>query len=198
MFFNKSEKIINERACKLIFVGDIGCGRTALLKTLVSGQYPHSTVATIGVEFYQKCVSLDNIQTRLDIWDISGQERFAGNIMRHCEDSDIAIIAFDLTRKQTFDGAKMWLSEINRVIDIEDLGQIILVGLKCDATPDPRLDIAQVEEFVSENNLIYMQASAKTGFNVDNLFTKALEVVSLYHPGKMQVLEEGQDQSISP
>lgn len=46
---------------------------------------------------------------------------------------------------------------------------LALAGNKCDL-PDHEVDRAEAEEFARENNLFYMETSAKTGENIKELF----------------------------
>lgn len=47
------------------------------------------------------------------------------------------------------------------------------------------------ELFAKENNLIFMEASAKTGYNVDNIFiTTAREIIKQIKEGKMSLGEK--------
>lgn len=158
---------------KVIFVGDV-CGKSSLLKTLISGKYPSNVKATIGTDFYHQLIELNDSKINLHIWDIPGVARYGKFCRVYFKETDIAIIGFDLTRKATFDSAIQWLEEINQHLDRNNLGKIILVGLKSDAAPDPELDIEELNQFVQDHNLCYMTASAKTGKNVEELFQQAV------------------------
>lgn len=47
------------------------------------------------------------------------------------------------------------------------------------------------ENFAKENDLIFMEASAKTGYNVDNIFiTTAREIIKRIREGKMSLGEK--------
>ncbi|KTC81007.1 Ras family GTPase [Legionella cherrii] len=158
---------------KVIFVGDV-CGKTSLLQTLTSGKYPTCVRASMGANFYHKLFEVNGNTVNLHIWDISGAARY-GNLCRlYFKEADIAIIGFDLTQKVTFDGAVKWLEEINRHLDRNSLGKIILVGLRSDAVADQELDIKILNSFVKANHLFYMTASAKTGQNIEELFVQAV------------------------
>ncbi|MCW8399202.1 GTP-binding protein [Legionella sp. PATHC038] len=158
---------------KVIFVGD-ACGKTSLLQTLTSGKYPSYVRASMGANFYHKLFEVSRSKINLHIWDISGAARY-GNLCRvYFKEADIAIIGFDLSQKVTFDGAIKWLEEIDRHLDRDMLGKIILVGLRSDAVPDQELDIKILNGFIKANNLCYMTASAKTGQNIEELFLQAV------------------------
>jgi Ras-related protein Rab-1A len=67
---------------------------------------------------------------KMQIWDVSGQERFRSIVNLYYRDADGALIVFDTTDKQSFENVKQWLQEL------EDKApkniEIILVGNKID------------------------------------------------------------------
>jgi small GTP-binding protein len=78
-----------EHLYKVLVVGDMGTGKTSLIKRYCSNIFtPHykSTVSLphfqIGVDFALKILQFDSDTiVRLQLWDIAGQERF-GNMTR--------------------------------------------------------------------------------------------------------------------
>ena len=67
-----------KKTFKIIVIGDTGVGKTCLTYRFCSGKFPSTpTDATIGVDFREKLITLDNNeQVRLQLWDTAGQERF--------------------------------------------------------------------------------------------------------------------------
>ena len=83
-----------------------------------------------------------------------------------------AVIVYDITDEDTFKGAKTWVSEIKKK---GNNCLILLVGNKVDLTNNRKVDIHMVKEYVESNSLIYIESSAKTGLNVDKIFTTIAE-----------------------
>ncbi len=106
---------IREYTFKVLVVGDIGTGKTSLVKRLKFNTFSdklNSTVWTVtnffihifsfycgvkvGVDFVMKEIKWDEKTTvRLQLWDIAGQERF-GNLTRYSNNSkrDLSIYFF--------------------------------------------------------------------------------------------------------
>jgi Ras-related protein Rab-2A len=56
---------------------------------------------------------------------------------------------------------------------------IMLIGNKCDLDARRQVSTEEGERFAKENNLIFMETSAKTAFNVEEV-TISIESLTLY------------------
>ncbi len=70
MASKQSEK---ELLAKVIIIGDSGVDKANLLTKFYDGVFKDSYVATIGVDFKIKTISVDDSKIRLQIWDTAGQ-----------------------------------------------------------------------------------------------------------------------------
>jgi small GTP-binding protein len=120
----EGERQQKEYLYKILVVGDIGVGKTSLIKRYVHNIFSMHYKATIGVDFALKVIQWDN-QTvvRLQLWcasplwgqcaspcdrDIAGQERF-GNMTRvYYKEAVGAFVVFDVTRVGTFEAVAKW------------------------------------------------------------------------------------------
>ena len=60
-----------------MIVGDGGVGKSSLIRRYCQGVFTSTYKKTIGVDFLERVVSIDNgEQVRLMIWDTAGQEEF--------------------------------------------------------------------------------------------------------------------------
>ena len=61
---------------KILLVGDSAVGKTTLILKYVDGKFSDSHITTIGVEYKDKEITVNNRKINLQIWDTSGQEKY--------------------------------------------------------------------------------------------------------------------------
>lgn len=55
---------------------------------------------------------------------------------------------------------------------------LLLVGNKCDLEEDREVSTEEGQEFADKNNLLFMEASAKNGHNVEAAFQMSAQVIN--------------------
>lgn len=124
-----------KKTFKIIVIGDTGVGKTCLTYRFCSGKFPSTpTDATIGVDFREKLITLDNNeQVRLQLWDTAGQERFRRSMVAHYYRNVAAVVlVYDVTRQSTFDALSHWIEECTNHNLHPDNVPMLIVGNKCD------------------------------------------------------------------
>lgn len=81
-----------------------------------------------------------------------------------------AIVVFDITKKDSFNGAKSWVKELQRRGDPNVV--IALAGNKADMESKRKVQTEEAQQYALDSDIIYMETSAKTALNVRNLFVE--------------------------
>ncbi|CAL9702982.1 unnamed protein product [Knipowitschia caucasica] len=141
--------------CKLVLVGEVQCGKTAMLQVLAKDCYPETYVPTV-FENYTACLELEEQRVELSLWDTSGSPYY-DNVRPLCySDSDAVLLCFDISRPDTVDGSlKKWKNEI---LDFCPSTRILLIGCKTDL----RTDVCTLMELSNQKQtpLTYEQGAA--------------------------------------
>ncbi|CAF0939104.1 unnamed protein product [Rotaria sordida] len=153
---------------KILLIGDSEVGKTALLTRLTDDTFTESFISTIGVDFRIHWIKNDEQTNKLQIWDISGQERFREITNAYYRSAQGIIILFDVTNAESFDHLHIWLENINQNAsnDVKKL----LVGNKSDLTTERVIDYDKAKEFADTLNIQYVETSAKNSTNVEEVF----------------------------
>tara|TARA_R110002012_G_scaffold270150_1_gene454534 strand:- start:7 stop:603 length:597 start_codon:yes stop_codon:yes gene_type:complete len=157
---------------KVVFLGDTSVGKSCLAVRFIKNEFFEFQEPTIGAAFLGKTINVNDKRYKFEIWDTAGQERYRSLAPMYYRGAKAAVIVYDITDDDTFKGAKTWVSEIQKK---SENCLILLVGNKVDLTMNRKVDIHMVKDFVENNNIIYMESSAKTGLNVDKIFTTIAE-----------------------
>ncbi|PAV59216.1 hypothetical protein WR25_05317 [Diploscapter pachys] len=84
---------------KLVFLGEQSVGKTSIITRFMYDSFDSTYQATIGIDFLSKTMYLEDKMVRLQLWDTAGQERFRSLIPSYIRDSSVAVIAYDVTRR---------------------------------------------------------------------------------------------------
>ena len=102
----------HEFQAKVIIIGDSGVGKTNLLTKFCDGVFKDSYVATIGVDFKLKTITIDEARIKLQIWDTAGQERFRNMTQTYYKGASGIILAYSIDSKQSFKNIGSWIKQI--------------------------------------------------------------------------------------
>ena len=156
-------------SCKVVFLGDTSVGKSCLAVRFVRNDFFEFQEPTIGAAFLSKTITHDNKRYKFEIWDTAGQERYRSLAPMYYRGARAAVIVYDITDEDSFKGAKSWIRELKKKTSN---CLIILVGNKIDLKEKRKLNAHDVRDYARDTNIIYMESSAKSGENVDQIFTK--------------------------
>lgn len=174
---------------KLVFLGDQSVGKTSIITRFMYDKFDNTYQATIGIDFLSKTMYLEDRTVRLQLWDTAGQERFRSLIPSYIRDSSVAVIVFDVTNRQSFTNTIRWIEEVRNERGSDVI--IVLVGNKTDLVEKRQVSIEEGDAKSRELSVIFIETSAKAGFNIKALFRKiaaALPGMESFTTGKQEEL----------
>ncbi|CAF0851479.1 unnamed protein product [Adineta ricciae] len=158
----------NQYQFKVMLLGDSGVGKTCLLVRFKDGTFlAGSFIATVGIDFRNKLVTLGDKKIKLQIFDTAGQERFRSVTHSYYRDANALLLLYDVTSYSSFENISAWLSEIKEFAN--DSVIIMLVGNKIDKSQ--RVVSREAgERLARDYEVSFLETSAKTGQNVELAF----------------------------
>lgn len=155
---------------KVLLIGSSGVGKSSISNQFVESKFEQLNVQTIGIDLRIKKINCLGKIIKIQLWDTAGHERFRTLTSSYYRGADCVILVFDLSRKTTFDDLPFWIGEIKKYSpkNIE----YFLVGNKTDLSKR-NITSQEIEIFITSNKINnYMEVSAKTNLNIDELFKK--------------------------
>lgn len=181
---------------KLVVLGDQGCGKTSIITRFMYDKFDNNYQATIGIDFLSKTMYLEDRTVRLQLWDTAGQERFRSLIPSYIRDSSVAVVVYDVTTRPSFLSVNKWIDDVRNERGTDVI--IVLVGNKTDKSEARQVSTEEGEAKAKEHDIMFIETSAKAGFNIKALFRKIAAAL----PGMEKAQLSGQtdliDVNLSP
>lgn len=184
---------------KFIITGDAAVGKSSLLIRLTDQRFLANPDPTLGVEFGSKLITLPEEEkvVKLQCWDTAGTESFRAITRSYYRGAAGCLLVYDVTNRKSFMNARNWLGDVREHADPNLT--CILVGNKVDLVEDAassssctlsssparssirssakhrtrEVPTEEAEKWAKEEGLLFVEASAKSGENVEQAFVDA-------------------------
>ena len=163
---------------QFIVVGHQGVGKSSILQRYCSpsSQFHESMPSTVGIDFHTKIIEIDKHNFKLQLWDTAGQERFRAVVRTYFRNAVGAILIFDIGDEASFAILPELITEV-RDNSRPQLPYFILVGNKSDKVTERAVSTSDAMKFASSHDLNYIETSAKSGNNVEDVFAQLTRTI---------------------
>ncbi len=150
-------------------------GPSYLTGRLINNLFQDDSSHTIGVEFGSKIVAVGGKTVKLQIWDTAGQERFRSVTRSYYRGAAGALLVYDVASRDSFNALANWLTDARTLASPAIV--ILLVGNKKDLDEERQVTFLEASRFAQDNDLVFLETSAKTGESVDEAFLKCSKTI---------------------
>ena len=165
---------------KIIIIGDQGVGKSCLSIKASRNYFEDFYSPTVGFEFVSFNVRIEDKNIKLQIWDTCGQEVYRSLISSFYRSASLAIMVYSIDNDDSFNNIEKWLNDVKTQSNPNI--KIFLIGNKADLEDKRKVSREAGEKFLKDHKLTYfIETSAKTGFNVQNVFIQAAKELYLSH-----------------
>ena len=159
----------------LSVLGNSGVGKTSFIMKFTDNTFQESYLATYGIDFKTKFITINNYKYRVDLYDTAGQERFRSISVNSIRMSDGVILIYDITNEFSYENIYGWMDNIYQVKG-KDF-PVILIGNKCDKDEERVVSKEKGEEMAKKYNITFFEASNKMGTNIEEAGLKLINKI---------------------
>lgn len=164
-----------ENLIKLLILGDVSVGKSNFLFRFIDNQFIDNHLPTVGFDYKSQIITLpDKTVVKLQIWDTVGQEKFMAINKSLLAKVHGIILIYDITDQDSFDHINNWITIIK---EANENASLILVANKCDIEDKRVISEDEGNKLAVENNISFVEASAKENINIKETFIKITEEV---------------------
>ena len=143
-------------------------GKTSIINHIIEIPFDDNLEITIGIDYVTKSKRFRGQNTKIQLWDTAGQEKYKGLIPAYIRNSSIVFFVYDVSYKASFENIINW---INFVRNIEKL-IMVLCGNKIDLNREVGKN--EGEELAKKEGLLFYECSAKTNENIKYMFYSSI------------------------
>ncbi|XP_076009235.1 ras-related protein Rab-19-like [Genypterus blacodes] len=180
---------------KIILIGDSNVGKTCVVQNFKSGVFSERQQNTIGVDFTVRTMDIKGKKIKMQVWDTAGQERFRTITQSYYRSAHGAMIAYDITRRSTFDSVKHWIQEVE-IYGATNVA-LVLIGNKSDLESKRQVLFQEACSLAKDRGILAaLETSAKESQNVEEAFM--IMAKELLTRNGLDVQEADQDGGSAP
>ncbi|XP_077996736.1 ras-related protein Rap-2b-like [Glandiceps talaboti] len=161
---------------RLIVMGATGVGKSSIISRFLYGKFSEKHRETVE-EMHAQDFNISGHRLHLEVLDTSGSFSFPAMQKIYIETGDVFVLVYSVTDKDSFE-------EIVRLRNLildgkKNESTIIVVGNKSDLEDDRQVHYAFADLLAVDWDLQYIETSAKTNSNIEDLFEQIFKSVKL-------------------
>ena len=160
----------NELTLKIIILGSSKVGKTSLLSRYFNKEFNEdAAIGTIGIDLQTKYFEFEQEIVKINFIDTAGQERFDSISGNYLKNVNGVLLVYDISNDKTYKKICYWNNQIKKN---NNTYSVLLIGNKNDLDELRQVDFQDGINMGKKMNCSFYETSAKTNFNVDEVFEK--------------------------
>ncbi|XP_077080104.1 ras-related protein Rab-23 [Siphateles boraxobius] len=156
-----------EVAIKVVVVGNGAVGKSSMIQRYCKGIFTKDYKKTIGVDFLERQIIVNDEDVRLMLWDTAGQEEFDAITKAYYRGAQACVLVFSTTDRDSFEAIGSWREKVE--MEVGDI-PTVLVQNKIDLLDDTVIKNEEAEGLAKRLKLRFYRTSVKEDLNVNEVF----------------------------
>ncbi|KAH0791534.1 ras-related protein Rab-37-like isoform X3 [Histomonas meleagridis] len=168
--------------CNVVFLGDYGVGKTSLIKRFVDGTFESYPVLTIGHDFYNRSIVVDDENVEFKLFDRPASEPSSYIRQHRVKKGNCYLINYSIDIRSSIESIEKIYHEI---VDI--IGKnvpIMICGNKCDLEEQRVISKHEGKNLAKRLGVGFVETSALSNTNVDETFIALARMFRKLLPNK--------------
>ena len=187
--------MIQRKKINITLLGETQVGKTCILSSYKGMKFNEKNLSTIGMDTFIDLINIEGQEYKFKIFDTNGQERYNSISSSTIKYADGFLLIFSIDKKSSFDKIINWIQTIENSVDIRQKA-VILVGNKIDKL-EREVGNEEALAFAYKKKIKYYETSAKTGFNIKNVFIQIYKDIYFLNKENETISEKDRDEVIN-
>ena len=156
---------------KVVLLGETTVGKTSIISRFIKDSFDPNCITSLGASFISKNLYFPEFKKtiKFDIWDTAGQEKYRSLTKFFYKDAAIAILVYDITRRDSFEEVRKYWYEQLKTCGEKNI-VIGLAGNKCDMFDKEAVTEEEARSFANEIGAQFQLTSAFKNLGIEDLF----------------------------
>ncbi len=163
----------------MVSLGDAHSGKSCLIKRYCEKKFVSKYISTIGVDFGVRQVpspEVSGLDLKVNFCDLAGDPNLFQVRREFHAGAQAAILVYDVTDANSFKSLPRWISEHTAHGGTPCI--VVLCANKIDEPASARtVSEAEGKKYAQANGFTYLETSAKTGQNVEQIFEAIFKAI---------------------
>lgn len=188
---------------KILLTGDGAVGKTSIRERYMGRGFSGDYLKTIGADFASKTLKIEDIDVKMQIFDLAGQDAYVSARKSFFKGGHAAFLVFDVQDPQSLTNIKQWIDDCANFSD-NSIQTFIALGNKADLVETRQVTAPMAVDYLKQMaakygiTFYYMDTSAKTGLNIEAAFDIMARRLLNKRDHKLPIFEQDGVYEIAP